>query len=653
MVPSFQQKYIYILSAVAVLTIITLSFVSYREMLKFRLTNDWVIHSHNVIEVADNILFNFDESESKQRGYLLTDDIRFFNTYKLSIAELYKEMPTLVHLTKDNPDQNNRVKYYESLISKRIVLIDGIINIRKAAGITAAANEMKKDSYVQLIKTIRLTAHSIIDEEKRILSLRNANAVKDAYRASNLVILGDTFSLILILFCFYYLNKHLSFRVRAENKIQESEDELLRLAYYDTLTGVASRSLLIDNLEQAIRQSEMHSHNVALLFLDVDKFKDINDTLGHETGDELLKLLAKRLNNLIRGNDTLSRLGGDEFLIVLTEIDHIKQIAVITQKILDSLSEPFVVMHHNLFITASIGISIYPHNGTDAQTLMKNADIAMYRAKDLGKNNYQFCTPKMSRQVKERILLEHHLHQAILHEEFDLLYQPKILLKNEKMTGVEALIRWNRPQEVVLPSEFISLAEGNGLIIPIGEWMLRTACLQGKKWQDAGLPLFTIAVNFSTRQIDSDDFVLRVKNIIREMDFDSELLEFEITESALMENSAKNIATLHALKDMGIKIAIDDFGTGYSSLSYLRHFAIDKLKIDKSFIKEIVTVEHDASIINAIIAMAHSLGMHVIAEGVETKIQHDFLQRQNCDEAQGYYYSSPISSDKISKFISL
>ncbi len=288
----------------------------------------------------------------------------------------------------------------------------------------------------------------------------------------------------------------------------------------------------------------------------------------------------------------------------------------------------------------SMGISVYPYNGVDAKTLMKNADIAVYRAKELGKNNYQFCTHEMTLAVEERALLDYHLHDAVLKEEFVLLYQPKVALHDESPVGIEALIRWNRPNgSLVYPSHFISLAESNGLIVPIGEWMLRTACLQGKSWLAMGLPVKNIAINISTRQFIESNFVERVVTIVDETGFDPSLLEIEITESILMENTNNNIASLKALKKLGVTITIDDFGTGYSSLNYLRQFPIDKLKIDQSFVSEITSASHDSSIISAIIVMAHSLGIKVVAEGVETSMQADFLQKHGCDEAQGFYYS--------------
>ncbi|MFI5303695.1 MAG: EAL domain-containing protein [Nitrospiria bacterium] len=422
-----------------------------------------------------------------------------------------------------------------------------------------------------------------------------------------------------------------------------AEIRLSHLANYDLLTNLPNRLLFVDRLNQALSHAKRTQKLVAVLFLDIDRFKTINDTLGHPVGDKLLQAISKILV-AGRETDTVTRLGGDEFTIVLTNIGHAKDAVLVAEKLLSTLSaNPFQVAGHEIFITASIGITLYPYDGDDIETLLKNADIAMYRAKDKGRNTYQFYTRDMNNTALERLELETGLRRAIEKEELELHYQPIVDAESGEIIAAEALLRWNHPTlGKVPPDKFIGLAEETGLILPIGEWVLRKACRQNRAWQESGCSEIRIAVNISVRQFQDARFVEIVKNVLEESKINPSLLELEITESNLMHNLERTRETLQLLNQKGVRFSVDDFGTGYSSLSYLKRFAINTLKIDRSFIKDIIQDPDDKAITAAVIAMAHSLKLQVIAEGVETKEQLQYLQSLNCDSLQGFLFCKPL-----------
>jgi diguanylate cyclase (GGDEF)-like protein/PAS domain S-box-containing protein len=434
----------------------------------------------------------------------------------------------------------------------------------------------------------------------------------------------------------------------------EMTQRMSYLAHHDYLTDLPNRLLLDDRLTQAISAAHRQAQQLAVLFVDVDRFKHINDTLGHAIGDQLLRSVAARLVSGVRASDTVSRQGGDEFVILLSGITHAGDAALSAKKLLSSLSMPHRVGEHQLQITISIGISVYPDDGADAEVLVKNADVAMLTAKDNGRSNYQFFKSDMNVHALERQSLESGLRHALQGRQFELYYQPKLDLETERITGAEALIRWQLPSGgIVLPDKFIPVAEQCGYIVPIGRWVLREACRQAKSWFDADLAPMPIAINVSAVELRATGFVQGVRAILQETGLDPQYLEFELTETALMQDQNTTSGVLRALKEIGIQLTLDDFGTGYSSLSYLKRFPIDALKIDKSFVRGLCTNARDANIVSAVINMGKSFGLNVIAEGVETREQFMRLQAQQCAEGQGNYFNAPLTSDVFGALLSL
>jgi diguanylate cyclase (GGDEF)-like protein len=452
--------------------------------------------------------------------------------------------------------------------------------------------------------------------------------------------------------------------VRDITERKQTEERVIRLAYHDSLTGLLNRHSFKDLLTQSVALAQRHGRYVATLFLDLDRFKRINDTLGYNVGDLLLQGVADRIQECVRKSDRaarnacelgacrVSRLGGDEFTILLPEIRQVQDAALVARRILETISRPFLLAGHEIFINGSMGITVYPLDGEDADTLLKNADSAMYSAKEQGRNNFQFYSESMNASSYKRLALETSLRKALDREEFRAFYQPQIDIASGKITGMEALIRWKHPEiGLVPPNDFIPLAEETGLIVSIGEWVLSAACIHNKALQDMGLPPKRVAVNISSFQFRRESLVNTVKKALKISGLDPCYLELELTESAIMKNMEESSGILHELKSMGLRVAIDDFGTGYSSLAYLKRFPLDILKIDRSFIMNIPEDQDNAAIATAIIAMAHSLNLEVIAEGVESREQYAFLRELGCDGVQGFLFSPALPKGEISEFL--
>ena len=426
------------------------------------------------------------------------------------------------------------------------------------------------------------------------------------------------------------------------------EDRLEYQATHDALTGLANRNLLTDRMEQSIIHARRTGRWVAAMLLDLDRFKLINDSLGHAAGDALLQEMAGRLSTCVRPGDTVARLGGDEFMVVMSDLGSEDDAAALARKLLDAIERPVTAEGHAMNVSASLGVSMFPRDGESAATLFKNADVAMYRAKELGRGGFQFYGADMNTRILERVALESALRHAVEHDQLELYYQPKVNLAHGRVVGAEALIRWRHPERgLVPPAEFIPLAEESALITLIGDWVIQTACLHLRRWREQGLPPISVAVNVSARQFEQQTLCKVVERALGENRIPAELLELEVTESAMMDTPERTIAILHNLKKIGVRIALDDFGTGYSSLSYLKLFPIDSLKIDQSFVRDITYDPNDAAIARMVIILGHTLNEKVIAEGVETEAQLRFLQTQNCDEIQGFLFSAPLPAEEF------
>lgn len=440
----------------------------------------------------------------------------------------------------------------------------------------------------------------------------------------------------------------ISERKLAENALREQQSRLNYLAFHDSLTSLPNRSLFYDRIYHSLARARRSNCKVALLLLDIDRFKNINDSHGHDAGDLLLKAIAVRLSEGVRDMDTVARLGGDEFVIVLEGVYDIQDVALIADKLLGALALPINISGHDICTSVSIGVSVFPDDGTETDELLKNADVAMYKAKEAGKNNCQFYTKGMNATAVNYLLLENDLRRALEQEQLTLHFQPQIDLCSGHLMGVEALVRWQHPTRgLISPAHFIPLAEETGLIVPIGEWVLREACRQQKRWLDMGKHVGKIAVNLSPRQFRQKNFPGKVEAILHETQLGAEYLELEITESSAMEHAGETINQLNQLNQMGLYLSIDDFGTGYSSLAYLQRFPIQKLKIDRSFVKDIHDDPNDAAIAKTIIGLAHGMKLRVVAEGVETQYQADWLRKHGCDQAQGFLYAKPMTAQQL------
>ncbi len=434
--------------------------------------------------------------------------------------------------------------------------------------------------------------------------------------------------------------------------MKESERQLLHLAHHDPLTGLPNRLLFSARLEHALQQARRIPATIGLLFLDLDRFKNVNDSLGHALGDELLTQAAHRLRSCIRQQDTVARLGGDEFIVILQSLADARDAGAVAEKILEALQQPFALTGHEVTVTASIGISLHPNDGEEGDTLLRNADAAMYRAKELGSNGYAYYTPELTAIVRERFDLENNLRRALERDEFELFFQAQVSAADGRIVGAEALLRWRHNElGLVTPEKFIALAEETGLIRPIGEWVLRSACRQARQWRSWGLPKIRLAVNLSGQQITPEFINDKLEQLLAEAQLEPSSLELEITESFVMKHPEQAVQVLDRLGTLGISLAIDDFGSGYSSLGYLKRLPVHKLKIDQSLVRDIPSDPNDEAIARAVIALGHSLGLTVIAEGVENELQGEFLRSEGCDEFQGFFYGRPVPADEFAALL--
>jgi diguanylate cyclase (GGDEF)-like protein len=657
----------------AMLTLLLMGALSYRWMVLSDESDQWVRHTHEVLTSIQSLRLAMESLRSSSREFALTGKESDLDPFHASVIGVKRDQDNLRNLTADNPIQQNRLAALADLVAENIESSEAIIRLRRAQGLTVAAtasltgrSQKEADDFEALVDKMQ-------SEEMGLRKLRLAAMERDLSQTKIILFTGTMLGLLITGVAGWSALRDSTMRTQAEahlvQKVQElnrSNEELVRLAdatrtiteqmthaaEHDALTGLPNRLLLNESIDRAISFAQRHEIQFAVLVLDLDGFKHINDSLGHPTGDKLLQSLAKRLVQCVRSTDTVSRQGGDEFVVLLSEIDHPQDAVSMSRRLLDVVAGATSIEKHDLHITASIGVSIYPDDGRDAETLIKNADTAMFHAKENGRQSFQFFRSAMNVQAVERQMIEEHLRRALERQEFTLHYQPKIDIATGMVTGVEALIRWTHPTlGSISPGQFIPVAESCGLIAPIGDWVLREACAQAQAWAKAGLPMLTVAVNVSAMQFRNETFLDDLRAILSETGLDPRYLELELTEGALMKQAELTASMLSTLRESGVRVAVDDFGTGYSSLSYLRKFPLDAIKIDQSFVGQITTVPDETVIVRAIISMGRSLNLRVIAEGVETQEQLDFLKAHRCDEAQGYFFSRPVPPQELVKFL--
>lgn len=655
---------------VAMLTLLFTGAVSYRWIMISGEDSGWTRHTNVVLTKIQDLLLASNSIDAITRQFVLTGDESYLAQFQPNVLKVAEDQQSIRDLTADNPVQQQRLPGLAGLAADNIQNAESIIRLRRTGGLAAAALASGRfHSTVEmqaLVETMR-------DEELRLLAQRRTRSDRDVARTKLILAFGTLLGLLIAgvaaLSALRYSRMHKKAEEDLAGKAEEldrSNEELVELAHagrtmekqithsaeHDALTGLPNRLLLSDRVGQAISYAQLHQNQLALLFLDVDGFKHINNSLGQPIGGLLLQSIADRLVDRVTAVDTVSRAGGDEFAVLLSYIRHPEDAALEAHRLLAAVAEPHAVEEHDLHVTASIGIGIYPEDGLDAETLIKNAETAMYEAKENGRQGYQFFRPAMNTLAVERQSIEEHLRRALERNEFTLHYQPKISLETGAIVGAEALIRWNHPTRgVVPPLQFIPVVEDCGLILPVGTWVLREACMQTQVWANAGLPRIKMAVNVSSLQFMHESFVKHLFAILEETGLAPEYLELELTERALMKRPDLAAPILSTLRAAGVQMAVDDFGTGYSSLSYLEKLPLDALKIDQSFVRQITTVPDETVIIRTIISMGRSLNLRVIAEGVETQEQLDFLKANECDEAQGYLFSRPVTAGEFARLL--
>ena len=577
-------------------------------------------------------------SETGQRNYILTGNKEYLEHSLKSLKSTESQLNEILDLVDSDSTEAEKTGLLQSLIGARAALFESALDHLQKGRNAAALQVMTTEAGRQNLNNV----DELFDEfgaSQGALFARRTEELQRSSRFSLVTFYVATFCgvVLLGLLC-YFVYRDTAERRRAAEKLRV-------VSTHDSLTALPNRTLLHERLSHALAKAQRHGRQLAVLFVDLDRFKTVNDTLGHDAGDKLLQITAQRLYDCLRETDTMARQGGDEFVVLMDELTDREPITRVSQRILDVVAQPFAIEGQEIHITASIGISVYPEDG---RTLLRNADIAMYRAKEKGKNNYQFYSTDIDNHSVERLSLESGLHRALERNEFTLHYQPKVNIASGLITGVEALLRWQHPElGWVAPGRFIPIAEENGLITPIGAWVLKTACIQNRTWQRQGVRRFPVAVNLSPRQF-SESLLDDVKAALDASGLAPADLELEITESMVMNNPEQAVNLLQQLKDLGIRVAIDDFGIGYSSLAYLKRFPIDSVKVDRSFVEDIPEDVNSMAIAQAVIAMAHSLRLKVVAEGVESAAQLGFLRGEGCDEIQGHYFCEARAASEIS-----
>jgi len=585
------------------------------------------------------------DSESKS-------DVNYLTTYSQALDRIHEDLAQAraIALSRGRDTDVAAVDEFIARVSSYDQGVQSLIAVYLTQGVEKAVqsqDELGASAY-EIMDDLKL----VVDREQALLSAERASAVETSDRSFLTQAILGAFALAVATAAGGTLVVRTRQLVLSIEQRKQAEDRIRHLAYHDALTGLPNRALMQDRLGAALAQARRHNRMLALLFLDLDRFKQINDVEGHAVGDHVLQGVAERLKGIVRDADTVARVGGDEFTVLLPEISLAQDAVSVADRILQDLRQPVTVDHREFHATTSMGIAFYPDDAEEADSLLRCADIAMYRAKEQGRDNYQFHTPAMSAQLAERLTVENDLRRALERNEFVVYYQPQVDIGNQQIVGVEALVRWQHPSRgLMLPAEFIPVAEDSGLIVPLGEWVLRTACAQAKAWQEAGLPAVPLAVNLSGRQFQQRNLAAMVDRALKETSLEPSYLQLEVTESVVMHDMDFTVATLDKLKAMGIQIAIDDFGSGHSSLNYLKRLPIDLVKIDRSFVRDLPTDLSDVAIVGSVVAMTRELNLKVVAEGVETEEQLAFLKDRRCDVAQGFLFSRPVPPDTIERII--
>ena len=621
------------------------AFVSYRTIANLIEASRTAENTLKLVGALKDLQGNVVGSEIELRGYIISGERDRLARAQAFLGRAANLVQTLRDLSGAIPDQMPQVELLGALIGEEFERFATLSKIHGQKGVSAAIRTVGTTASAATTRRIQLLTTDLMAAGDARLARRN----EQSKRGSDLSVVTAG---VATLFNLGLLGVVILL-VRREIKDRQHAEEVVKFAAtHDPLTGLANRLLLTERVNRALAAAKSEGRRIAMLFIDLDRFKNINDTLGHEAGDHLLQNVANRLARCVRRSDTVARQGGDEFVVLIEAFEGPDDLAQVAEKILVEVAEPMTVYGREFQITASIGVSTCPVDGDDMQALLKNADIAMYRAKQQGKNTYQFYAEQMNPHSVERLELEAALRRALERNELTLHYQPKVQARTGRVTGIECLLRWQHPTiGPVPPDQIVPLAEETGLIVPIGKWALRTACLQARKWAEEGLPLLRMAVNVSARQFMSPTLLDDVVGTIAETGMDPRWIEFEVTESVMMPDPEQAVKLLRKLKAIGVRLTIDDFGTGYSSLAYLKRLPIDCVKIDASFVRGLPVDASDVAITDTILAMSRSLGLKVVAEGVETRDQMKFLERRGCDEMQGYYFSKPLPADQLTVYL--
>lgn len=612
--------------------------IAYQAIISLREATRSVEDGLQVVELLRSVSAAVADSEAGQRSYIISERKEYLEDSGELLRAADRRLNDIRPVIGNDAAELEKIDLLRSSIAARTAEFEHALELLKdgdrRAALKAISTEQSRrnlDYTYELFRQFRAKqGEQFIQRTRQVQEHSRFSLATQS--------IATLFGLVFLGLIYYLVYREITVR-------RQTEEKLRVVATHDPLTALPNRTLLHERLSHVLARAQRHGRPLAVLLVDLDRFKHVNDTLGHEAGDTLLQLAARRFYNCLRETDTMARQGGDEFVVLMDELSDRQPITRVSQRILDAMVQPFVIEGQEIHVTASIGVSVYPDDG---RTLLRNAEMALYRAKGKGGNNYQFYSAQIDSYSRERLALESGLHRALERDELRLHYQPKVDLATGQICGMEALLRWQHPQMgLVAPARFIPIAEESGLIRPIGAWALKTACMQNRAWQRLGMQRFTVAVNLSPRQFSEESLLDDIKSALAESGLEASDLELEITESMVMDDSEQAVNTLRRLKDLGIRVAIDDFGTGYSSLAYLKRFPIDSVKVDRSFVEDIPQDVDSMAIAQAIIAMAHSLRLKVVAEGVESEAQVSFLRGEGCDEIQGHYFSAARAASEI------